>query len=183
MALQSIVFPWLPHLGLRMEEVLDDARSKVKTMFRAWRPSDGLPDEILAWKDVSGIFFWLRSVLIAPFFRYSTNLNGSLSFSNMSYPNLAQPSEKISQSTQLNKTCHHSNTLCFGTGSSGLLYSPKYSKRSSSQNGSIFSINGLRNQVSDSMKWLIGTVSGKNNIQRVWCFCLVYSKDSCMDSR
>ncbi|KAF8141606.1 TFP11-domain-containing protein [Boletus edulis] len=51
-SLQSLVFPWLPHLGLRVESVLDDARRKVKVMLRSWRATDGLPKDLVVWRDV-----------------------------------------------------------------------------------------------------------------------------------
>ncbi|KAH0836672.1 TFP11-domain-containing protein [Lanmaoa asiatica] len=50
--LQSLVFPWLPHLGLRIETVLDDARRKVKSMLRAWGTADSLPEDLAVWQDV-----------------------------------------------------------------------------------------------------------------------------------
>ena len=50
--LHSLVFPWLPHLGLRVESVLDDARRKVKSMLRAWGATDGLPEDLAVWRDV-----------------------------------------------------------------------------------------------------------------------------------
>ncbi|KAL4245226.1 TFP11/STIP family protein [Abortiporus biennis] len=50
--LQSIVFPWLPHVGLRLEDVLGDARRKVKSMLRSWAVSDGMPTDLSVWKDI-----------------------------------------------------------------------------------------------------------------------------------
>lgn len=50
--LQTLVFPWLPHVGLRSEQVLDGARRKIKHMLRAWVAADGLPKDLLMWKDV-----------------------------------------------------------------------------------------------------------------------------------
>lgn len=50
--LQSLVFPWLPHLGLRVESVLDDARRKVKSMLRAWAATDGLSEDLAVWRDI-----------------------------------------------------------------------------------------------------------------------------------
>lgn len=52
--LHTLVFPWLPHVGLRSEQVLDGARRKIKQMLRAWLPTDGLPKDLLVWKDVRG---------------------------------------------------------------------------------------------------------------------------------
>ena len=56
-SLRGIVYPWLPHVGpTRMEELLADARRKVKAGFRAWKVDDAVPVELLAWKDVSRTF-------------------------------------------------------------------------------------------------------------------------------
>lgn len=52
-SLQSLVFPWLPHVGLRMEEFLEDTRRKVRSAFRAVDISRGIPDDLMAWKQVS----------------------------------------------------------------------------------------------------------------------------------
>lgn len=52
-SLHALVFPWLPHLGLRLEDVLGDARRKVKSLLRGWTAGDGVPKDLIAWKDVS----------------------------------------------------------------------------------------------------------------------------------
>ena len=51
-SLQTLVFPWLPLIGLRLEEVLGDARRKVKSLLRNWVVADGMPQDLLVWKDV-----------------------------------------------------------------------------------------------------------------------------------
>lgn len=51
--LQSLVFPWLPHLGLRLEDVLGDARRKFKSLLRSWSAEDEVPKDLIVWKDVS----------------------------------------------------------------------------------------------------------------------------------
>lgn len=51
-SLQAIVFPWLPHVGLRLEDVVGDARRKVKSLLRAWVVGEDPPADLLAWKDV-----------------------------------------------------------------------------------------------------------------------------------
>ncbi|KAF5338393.1 hypothetical protein D9611_012515 [Ephemerocybe angulata] len=51
-SLQSIVFPWLPHIGLRLDGVLDDARRKVKSLLKSWVIGEGKPEDLRAWKDV-----------------------------------------------------------------------------------------------------------------------------------
>ncbi|TFK51844.1 TFP11-domain-containing protein [Heliocybe sulcata] len=57
-SLQSLVFPWLPHIGLRMEEVLGDAKRKLKSSLRSWSPQDGVPDDLLVWKNTYGADEW-----------------------------------------------------------------------------------------------------------------------------
>jgi tuftelin-interacting protein 11 len=52
-SLQALVFPWLPHLGLRLEDLLGDARRKVKSLVRGWSAEDEMPKDLAVWKDVS----------------------------------------------------------------------------------------------------------------------------------
>ncbi len=56
--LQTLVFPWLPHIGLRIEEVLHDARRKVKSLLRGWTVSEGVPEDLMVWKEVSATGFF-----------------------------------------------------------------------------------------------------------------------------
>lgn len=60
-SLQTIVFPWLPHVGLRLEDVVGDARRKVKSLLRSWTVSEDLSMDLVAWKDVS-VYFVLKSL-------------------------------------------------------------------------------------------------------------------------
>lgn len=53
--LRTLIFPWLPHIGLRLEDVLGDARRKVKSVLRSWAVADGIPEDMSAWKEVSKI--------------------------------------------------------------------------------------------------------------------------------
>jgi tuftelin-interacting protein 11 len=62
-SLQSIVFPWLPHVGLRMDEFVADPLRKVKNMLRSWRVEEGVPKELLAWKNVS-VYSLLRQLFV-----------------------------------------------------------------------------------------------------------------------
>jgi len=52
-SLQGIVFPWLPFLGDRMEEVLGDAKRRVRGMLKGWKVEERVPEELRKWKDVS----------------------------------------------------------------------------------------------------------------------------------
>jgi len=60
--LQAIVFPWLPHVGLRLEDVLSDARRKVKGLLRGWSVSDSIED-FSAWHEVFDVGDWDAMVL------------------------------------------------------------------------------------------------------------------------
>lgn len=51
-SLQAIVFPWLPYLGLRLEDVVGDARRKVKNLLRSWVVDEEILSDLAAWKDV-----------------------------------------------------------------------------------------------------------------------------------
>ena len=51
-SLHSIVFAWLPFVGLRVEELLGDAKRRVKSLFRSVEISKGVPPELLLWKSV-----------------------------------------------------------------------------------------------------------------------------------
>jgi tuftelin-interacting protein 11 len=53
--LHTLVLPWLPHLGLRLNTLLDDARRKLRSFLRSWTVLDGVPPDLLVWKDVSHI--------------------------------------------------------------------------------------------------------------------------------
>jgi len=57
-SLQTLVFPWLPHVGLRLEDVLNDARRKVKHLLRTWAVVEGVPKDLGVWKDVFDVGDW-----------------------------------------------------------------------------------------------------------------------------
>ncbi|KAF5383792.1 hypothetical protein D9615_003547 [Tricholomella constricta] len=57
-SLQGIIFPWLPHAGLRMEDLLDDARRKVRGLLRSWSVGEKVPMELPAWKEVFDAGEW-----------------------------------------------------------------------------------------------------------------------------
>ncbi|PFH51847.1 hypothetical protein AMATHDRAFT_58383 [Amanita thiersii Skay4041] len=56
--LQSIIFPWLPHLGLRSEDVIGDAKRKVKSLFRSWNVGQDIPVSLKAWKQIFDVGEW-----------------------------------------------------------------------------------------------------------------------------
>ena len=57
-SLRAIVFPWLPHVGLRMESFVEDARRKVKSIIRSWSPRDGPISDLPSWKEVFDASEW-----------------------------------------------------------------------------------------------------------------------------
>lgn len=54
--LQAIVFPWLPHVGLRLEDVISDAQRKIKGVLRAWVAGEAIPSDLSAWREVRFTF-------------------------------------------------------------------------------------------------------------------------------
>jgi len=50
--LQSLVLPWLPHIGLRMDSLLDDTRRKLRSSLKSWKVEQGVPGDFNVWKDV-----------------------------------------------------------------------------------------------------------------------------------
>lgn len=57
-SLAGIVFPWLPLLGLRMEETTELAKRRIRSVLRSWVVRDGVPAELEKWrKDVSALLF------------------------------------------------------------------------------------------------------------------------------
>lgn len=62
-SLQNIVFPWLPHVGLRLEDVIGDARRKVKSLLRSWIVGAEMPLDLTAWKGVFDAGEWEAMML------------------------------------------------------------------------------------------------------------------------
>ncbi|KAG8999433.1 hypothetical protein FRB94_006174 [Tulasnella sp. JGI-2019a] len=62
-SLHSLLFPWLPHVGLRLEQVVGDARRKVKSLFRGWKTEDGVPEELMLWQNVFDVSDWQNMLL------------------------------------------------------------------------------------------------------------------------
>lgn len=56
--LQTIVFPWLPCVGLRLEDMVGDARRKLKSLLRSWMVGDAIPTDLAAWKDIFDVSEW-----------------------------------------------------------------------------------------------------------------------------
>lgn len=49
-SLASVVFPWLPLLGDRHGEVLEESRRRIRSLLRRWKPADGVPQELARWR-------------------------------------------------------------------------------------------------------------------------------------
>ncbi|KAF9479587.1 TFP11-domain-containing protein [Pholiota conissans] len=57
-SLRAIVFPWLPYVGLRLEDVVGDARRKIKNLLRNWTIEEPIPTDLSAWKEVFDAGEW-----------------------------------------------------------------------------------------------------------------------------
>ena len=51
-SLHHIVFPWLEHAGERMDEIMDEAKRRVRGWLKSWKARDGVPEGLEAWRDV-----------------------------------------------------------------------------------------------------------------------------------
>ncbi|KAF8817454.1 Sip1/TFIP11 interacting protein [Phlegmacium glaucopus] len=59
-SLQAIVFPWLPYIGLRLEDIVGDARRKIKNLLRV---EEDMPTDLVAWRDVFDAKEWDAMIL------------------------------------------------------------------------------------------------------------------------
>jgi tuftelin-interacting protein 11 len=50
--LHGVVFPWLQYAGTRMEEILQDAKRRLKSWLKGWKPRDGVPPGFDIWQSV-----------------------------------------------------------------------------------------------------------------------------------
>lgn len=62
-SLRSLVFPWLPLIGLRVEALLDDARRKIKAVLRSWMPPVSIPADLASWREVFDAGVWDNMLL------------------------------------------------------------------------------------------------------------------------
>lgn len=49
-SLAAMVFPWLPLLGDRHGEVLEEGKRRIRSLLRRWKPADGFPAELPRWR-------------------------------------------------------------------------------------------------------------------------------------
>lgn len=77
-SLRGLVFPWLPFVGLRMEDLMSDTRRKVKSMLRAWVAGEDIPDDLAAWRDVSLLrSFCIVSTISNETYRFTIRASGT----------------------------------------------------------------------------------------------------------
>lgn len=50
-SLASLIFPWLPLLGERHGQVLEEGKRRIRSLLRRWKPSDGVPAELARWRN------------------------------------------------------------------------------------------------------------------------------------
>ncbi|CED85189.1 Tuftelin-interacting protein TIP39, contains G-patch domain [Phaffia rhodozyma] len=51
-SLQSIVFPWLPFLGKRIDQILEDAKRRIRGLLKGWKVEERVPEELPRWREV-----------------------------------------------------------------------------------------------------------------------------------
>lgn len=50
--LHHVIFPWLEHIGSRLDDVIDDSKRKVRGWIKTCKVRDGAPEGLAAWRDV-----------------------------------------------------------------------------------------------------------------------------------
>lgn len=50
-SLASIIFPWLPIMGERVESLLEEGKRRIRAVLRKWSPKDGVISELQRWRD------------------------------------------------------------------------------------------------------------------------------------
>ncbi len=108
-SLRSIVFPWLPFVGLRLEDLIGDARRKIKSVLRSWVIGEDIPQDLAAWRDVSHLEILYSApppLLLTDFApRFTTRANGIPLHSNISSQNSDPPFAPTSASIPEIKIC------------------------------------------------------------------------------
>lgn len=51
-ALYKIIFPWMPLLGDQLDQVLDEAKRRIRASLRSFKVYAGVPEELKQWRDV-----------------------------------------------------------------------------------------------------------------------------------
>ena len=172
-SLQSLVFPWLPHLGLRLEDVLGDARRKVKGLLRGWGAGDGVPEDLAVWKDVCTLTVDTEMMAHIYFLsRFSMRWTGTQCSSNISCPNWGRSCATISALILANRIWNRYSKFFHGQQLSDRQSSPSLSKPSFSPSGSTFCTSGSYSPKSASKRWRSGISSGRIRFQRMCRQCL-----------
>jgi tuftelin-interacting protein 11 len=52
-SLAAVIFPWLPILGSRADELLDEAKIRLGEVMKKWNIKDPIPEEFGLWREVS----------------------------------------------------------------------------------------------------------------------------------
>lgn len=51
-ALYKAVFPWMPLLHHQMDDIISEAKRRIRSSLKSWRVSKGVPSELRKWRDV-----------------------------------------------------------------------------------------------------------------------------------
>ncbi len=52
-SLAAVIFPWLPILSPRADELLDEAKIRLGEVMKKWNVKDAIPEEFGLWREVS----------------------------------------------------------------------------------------------------------------------------------
>lgn len=76
--LYKIVFPWLPILGTQMDDIVSEAKRRLRSSLKTWKVSRGVPSELLKWRDVFRSSEWNSMLLHHVVDKLSAHLDSHL---------------------------------------------------------------------------------------------------------
>ncbi|KAE8255215.1 hypothetical protein A4X13_0g3111 [Tilletia indica] len=62
--LHQIVFPWLPLLSDRLDDIMADAKRRVKSMLKSWKVTVPMPAQLEEWKEIIEVNEWDSMLLV-----------------------------------------------------------------------------------------------------------------------
>ena len=71
--LHRIVFPWLEQAGPRMDELLGEAKRRLRGWLKSWKPKEGIPADLSLWQKVYSKSDWdalILSYIVPPLAAY-----------------------------------------------------------------------------------------------------------------
>ncbi|MCO5565386.1 hypothetical protein L7F22_019059 [Adiantum nelumboides] len=96
-ALYKVVFPWMPLLHHQMDDIISEAKRRIRSSLKSWRVSKGVPSELRKWRDVFRRSEWDSMLLEYVVEKLSTYLKVELKITSDPKAQDRQPLKDILQ--------------------------------------------------------------------------------------